>query len=365
MEELAVGRKFNFYAGPATLPLEVLERMQEQYVDYKGAGLSLVETSHRSKEYDEVHMGAMEMVRELLSVPESHKVLFIQGGATMQFSMIPLNLIYPDGQCDFTLTGAWARKAYADASALGRVNVVWDGSDEKFTRMPKPGEITTSPDSAYLHVTSNETIGGIQYHEWPDTDLPLVADMSSDIMSRRLPMEKFGIIYAGAQKNLGPAGVTLVIMREDVLERCTWEKTAYWNYKIHAKKDSLYNTPPSFAIWALNSVLTWVTEKGGLDAMEKLADTRANKIYGVIAELGDFYRCPVEEASRSKMNIVFRLPTEDLEKQFVAEALTEGMIGLKGHRSVGGCRASVYNSMPVEGAETLASFMREFALKNG
>ena len=358
-------RKYNFYAGPATLPYPVLEQIRDEITDYHGAGMSLIETSHRSKDYDAVHYGAMNLLRELLGLPDNYKVLFLQGGATLQFSMVPMNLLYGERQCDFAVTGTWTRKALADAKRYGKVNVIWDGKESNYSRMPAPSELQTRSDSVYLHLCSNETIGGIQFHDWADTDLPIVCDMSSDILSRPLPLEKFGLIFAGAQKNLGPAGVSLVIIRDDMLEQCGGDAGAYLKYATHAPKDSLYNTPPVFSIYALGLVLQWVKDNGGLAGMAERADARAGAIYGAVEQLSDFYRCPVDTASRSKMNIVFRLPTEALEKKFIADALAVGMVGLKGHRDVGGCRASVYNSMPVEGALALADFMGEFARAHG
>ena len=361
-----MSRKFNFSAGPCTLPVPVLEQIRDEMVDFKGAGLSLIEASHRAKHYDEVHTGTLALARELLSVPDTHEILLIQGGATLQFTMIPMNLMGHDGHADYTNSGAWAKKAMADARKIGKVDVVFDGSDAKFMTLPDPATVKPTPGAAYLHVTSNETIGGIQWKGFPDTgDVPLVADMSSDIMSRPLPIDRFGLIYAGAQKNLGPAGVAFVIIRKDLLERSSDELPAYMSYKIHAKGNSLYNTPPVFAIWAMGLVFEWVKEQGGLPAMQALAEERARIIYGAIAAGDGFYRCPVPDAIRSPMNIVWRLPSEDLEKQFIAEATAAGMLNLKGHRSVGGCRASVYNAMPIAGAQFLADFMASFAAKHG
>jgi phosphoserine aminotransferase len=361
-----MNRIFNFSAGPCTLPLSAIEEAAAEFVDYQGSGMSLIEMSHRGKHYDAVHMEAMDLVRRLYKLPDNYKVLFLGGGATMQFAMIPMNLMGPGGSCDMTLTGAWAKKAYADAKKIGTVNLAYDGTDEKFMNLPKAADMKASAGSAYFHMTSNETIGGVQWPDFPDTgDVPLVCDMSSDFVSRRIPVEKFGLIYAGAQKNAGPAGTSIVIIREDLLERCSDQLPAYLNYATHAPKDSMYNTPPVFPIYMINKTLTWLEKLGGLEAAEKMANDRSALIYGAMAENADFYNCPVNEACRSKMNIVFRLPSEDLEKKFVAEALAEGMSGLKGHRSVGGCRASVYNAMPVAGAQALADFMAAFAKANG
>jgi phosphoserine aminotransferase len=361
-----MNRIFNFSAGPCTLPVPALEEAHAEFLDYQGKGMSLIEMSHRSKEYDAVHMEAMDLVRRLYGLPENYKVMFLGGGATMQFSMVPMNLMGPGGSCDMTLTGAWAKKAAADAAKIGTVNKVFDGSGDNFMSLPAVDSLKVTPGAAYFHMTSNETIGGVQWPDFPDTgDVPLVCDMSSDFVSRKVPVEKFGLIYAGAQKNAGPAGTSIVIIREDLLERSPEALTAYMSYKTHAPKDSMYNTPPVFPIYMVNKTLAWLEKQGGLDAATKMANERAALIYGAMAANADFYSCPVDEACRSNMNIVWRLPSEDLEKQFVAEALAEGMSGLKGHRSVGGCRASVYNAMPVEGAKALADFMSEFAKKNG
>jgi len=348
------------------LPLEVLEETAAELVEYQGKGMSMIEMSHRSKEYDKVHMDVMKAVADLLGLGDGFKVLLLGGGATLQFSMTAMNLLGKGKSCDFTVTGSWAKKALADARKAGAVNVLFDGKEGNYSTLPDPAGLQVSRDAAYLHMTSNETIGGIQWQAWPETGkVPIVCDMSSDIMSRRIPVEKFGIIYAGAQKNLGPSGVTLVIIRSEVLERCSDDLPAYLSYKTHADKDSLYNTPPVFGIYMMGKVLSWVEGRGGLEAMEKLAEERSGLVYDTIDGSGGFYRSPVAKACRSKMNVVWRLPTEDLEKRFIAEAAGQGMLGLKGHRSVGGCRASMYNAMPVEGATALAGFMKDFARKNG
>lgn len=361
-----MNRIYNFSAGPCTLPLPALLEAQREFVDYRGNGMSLIEMSHRSAEYGEVHQGALAAIRRLLGVPERFRVLLLGGGATLQFSMVPLNLLGPERSCDFTVSGSWAKKARADAATVGRVRDVFDGKDSSYTTLPDPAALEVDPDAAYLHITSNETIGGLQWQDWPDTgEVPLVCDMSSDFMSRRIPLERFGLIYAGAQKNVGPAGVAVVLIRDDVLDRCRDGLTAYLSYRTHADKDSLYNTPPVFAIWLMKLTLDWLEQEGGLAEAERRAEARSKLIYDAIARHDGFYRCPVDPRFRSKMNVVFRLPSEDLEKKFIAEALEHGMSGLKGHRSVGGCRASLYNAMPLEGAETLAAFMDEFARKNG
>ncbi len=361
-----MSRIFNFSAGPCTLPVPALQSAADEFLEYQGKGMSLIEMSHRSKEYDAVHMEAVDLVKRLYSLPDNYKVLFLGGGATLQFSMVPMNLMEQGGRCDLALTGAWAKKALADARKIGTVNLVYDGSDEKFTNLPDSASMKPSAGSAYFHITSNETIGGVQWKQFPETgEVPLVCDMSSDFVSRRIDASRFGLIYAGAQKNAGPAGTSIVIIREDLLERCGENLTAYLNYATHAAKNSMYNTPPVFPIYMLMKTLKWLEDLGGLEAAEKMAAERSDLIYGAMLKNAEFYSCPVKEHCRSVMNIVFRLPSEDLEKKFVAEALENGMSGLKGHRSVGGCRASVYNAMPVEGARTLAGFMDEFAARNG
>ena len=361
-----MSRIYNFSAGPSTLPLPVLEAAASEFVEYDGKGMSLIEMSHRGKEYDAVHNQAVQLIKDLMELPDNYHVLFLGGGATLQFTMVPMNLLGSGKSCDFTLTGAWAKKAYSDASKLGSVNILFDGKNDNYMSLPDPASLQISPDARYLHITSNETIGGIEWHSWPETnDVPLVCDMSSDMMSRRVPVEKFGLIYAGAQKNLGPAGVALVIIRDDVLASCSDDLTAYLSYKIHAEKNSLYNTPPVFCIYMIKKVLEWVQSIGGMDAVDKLAQERSSIIYGAIDESDGFYSCPVKKDNRSRMNIVWRLANEELEDGFVKEALAQGMSGLKGHRSVGGCRASVYNAMPVDGARKLAEFMADFAERNG
>lgn len=359
-------RKHNFYAGPSTLPLPVLEELQRTMVDYHGMGLSLVETSHRSDEYDEVHESALAGLRALLDVPDSHSILFLGGGATMQFGMVPMNLLPSGGHADIVVSGSWAKKAIADMKKLGSANVLFDGSEGGFTTLPEPSSVKPSDGAAYVHITTNETIGGLQWKEFPDTDpVPLVADMSSDILSRRIDISRFGLVYAGAQKNLGPAGLTVVIIRNDLLERIPDTLPAYLDYRTHAEKNSLYNTPPVFCIYALNLVMNWITGEGGLDAIARRNVEKAAGVYRVIESSPDFFRCPVDPRYRSDMNIVFRLPSEELEKEFIAEAEERDMLGLKGHRSVGGIRVSLYNALPVASAEALTGFMRDFERRNG
>jgi phosphoserine aminotransferase len=361
-----MSRIVNFNAGPSTLPLPVLERAAAEFVEFGGKGMSIIEMSHRAPEYDAVHHRAMELIRKLLGLPDNYKVLFIGGGATMQFSMIPLNFLPKGKSCDFTVTGTWAKKAFADASKVGEVKVLFDGADDNYLNLPDPKDLKISSDAAYLHMTSNETIGGIQWHEFPDAGaVPIICDMSSDIMSPKRPGDMCGLISAAPHTTAAPAGVAVVIIRDDMLERCPDNITAYLDYSIHAKKESMYNTPPVFPIYMVSLVMEWVEQQGGLAAMAKLADERSGIVYGAMLKDSGFYRCPVPEHCRSKMNVVFRLPSEDLEKKFIAEAATQGMGGLKGHRSVGGCRASIYNAMPIAGVKKLADFMGEFAKKNG
>lgn len=361
-----MSRKFNFHAGPSTLPVSVLEEMQRDLVDYKGMGLSLIEDSHRGATYEAVHNEAVALFRELLGVPESHKILFLGGGATLQFAMVPMNFLPAGKTAAYVNSGAWAKKAIEDAKKIGNVQTVFDGKGENFTTLPDPASVVVAPESAYLHFTSNETIGGLQWKGWPETgNVPMICDMSSDIFSRPVPVKKFAYIYAGAQKNLGPAGATVAIIREDMLERIPDTLPAYLTYKNHVENNSLYNTPPVFAIWTIKLVLERMKKLGGLAAMADHNARKAAVLYDAITKSGGFYNCPVDPKYRSDMNVVFRLPSEDLEKKFVKEAEALGMIGLKGHRSVGGCRASLYNAMPLEGSQALAAFMKDFATKNG
>ncbi len=360
-----LNRIFNFSAGPCTLPLSALEKARADFVDYQGAGMSLIEMSHRGKHYDEVHYEAIGSIREVLKVPESHDILFIQGGATLQFAMVPLNLMADGKIAEFVNTGTWVKKAIADAEKVGPTRIIWTGETENFTRIPAGNEYKTGDAAAYVHICGNETIGGIEYHEFPNTGaVPLVADMSSHIMSRPVEWDKLQLVFGGAQKNLGPAGLALVIIHKDLLERCKDGLPAYLSYKIHADKDSRYNTPPVFSIYMMKLTLDWVKSTGGLAEMEKRAVARSSALYSTIDSLEGWYRCPADKESRSRMNVCFRLPTEELEAKFIAEALEENFSGLKGHSSVGGCRASMYNAMPVEGAERLAEFMVKFKKNN-
>jgi phosphoserine aminotransferase len=358
-------RTWNFYAGPATLPLPALERAKAEIPDWEGTGMSVMETSHRSKEYDVVHYGAMKLMAELLGLDDDHQVLFLQGGASTQFAMVPMNFIPPGGSADFVNTGTWSAKALKEAQIVAKGRIAGTSEPDGFTRIPKPSEWDLDPAAAYLHLTSNNTIKGTQFHDFPAAgEVPLVADMSSDILWRPFDANRFALIYAGAQKNIGPSGVTVVILKKSWLEKANANIPTMLKYATHSAKDSLYNTPPTFAIYMVRNVLEWVMEQGGLEGMEKRNRAKGDLLYGVIGDHPDFYRCPVEPDSRSYMNVVWRLPSEELEAKFVAEALAEGMCGLKGHRSVGGCRASIYNAMPLEGVEYLADFMTRFAKAN-
>ncbi len=359
-------RSWNFYAGPAVLPLPALELAQREMLDWAGTGMSVMETSHRSKEYDAVHMEAMQLFTELLSLDADHKVLFLQGGASTQFAMVPMNFIPPGGSADYIVTGEWAQKALKEANIVATARAAASTEKEGFTRLPTQGELDLDPNAAYVHLTSNNTIFGSQYHTFPEVgSTRLVADMSSDFLWRPFDANRFSLIYAGAQKNIGPAGVTVVIISQKWVEQANGKLPTMLRYATHTGKDSLYNTCPTFAIYMVRNVLRWVKEQGGLPAMEKRNRTKGDLLYQVIDGSGGFYRSPVEPASRSYMNVVFRLPSEELEGKLVNEAKANRMFGLKGHRSVGGCRASIYNAMDVAGVEALAQFMTEFARKNG
>ena len=361
-----MGRKFNFYAGPSTLPVPVLEKIRDEMVDTQGQGLSMIETSHRGGMYENMHNETIELLRSLLGVPADRKILLLGGGATLQFAMVPMNLLPKGATADYVHSGSWAKKAFSDAKKIGNVRLAWDGAASNYTTLPKAAELKAPADSAYLHLTSNETIGGVQWKQFPAAGaVPLVGDMSSDIMSRRVPVERFGLIYAGAQKNLGPAGLTVVIISDELVERGPKDLPTYLSYRSHAEENSLYNTPPVFAIWVMGLVMKWVKDQGGLEGIERRNGEKAAQLYRAMEASGGFYRCPVDPAVRSNMNVVWRLPSEELEKSFIDEATKAGMLGLKGHRSVGGCRASLYNAMPLEGAKTLASFMKEFAARHG
>lgn len=357
-------RKHNFSAGPCTLPLSVLEEAQKEFVDYQGAGMSLIEMSHRGKHFDAVANEAMVLAKEVFGAPDDFSVLFLQGGALLQFSMVPMNLLGANDKAAYVNSGTWAKGAITDAREYGNVYLAWDGESDNFTRMPLSNELQLEENTRYLHITSNETIGGIRIHEWPDVNVPLVGDMSSDYMSRPIPWGKFDLVYGGVQKNLGPAGMAVVFVRKSILEHTNRNIGRYLRYDIQEEKGSMFNTPPVFTIYMLGKVLKWMKAEGGLQAMEHNAIKKSGLLYDAIDGSGSFYNCPVEVASRSHMNVVFRLPSEELEQKFIAEATQSDLLNLKGHRSVGGCRASIYNALPYESVAALVDFMQTFQKTN-
>jgi len=358
-------RIFNFSAGPAVIPVPVLEEAGTNMLSLPGVGMSVMEISHRSKTFDEIIQGAESGLRELLNIPKDYTVLFLQGGASLQFAMVPMNFLSLDSSADYIVTGSWGKKAAKEAQKFGNVDMAANMADGGFTRVPHQDELQLNPSAAYVHMTSNETIEGVEFKAEPDVgELPLIADMSSNILSKPLPIEKYGLIYAGAQKNMGPSGVTVVVMREDLLPRIREGLAAMLDYNTHAKNKSLYNTPNTWGIYILNLVCKWLKGKGGLEGVQQENEAKAKLIYDAIDQT-DFYRGHADPDSRSVMNVTFRLPSEDLEKKFASEATAAGMDGLKGHRSVGGIRASIYNAFPKEGCEALVGFMKEFEKKNG
>jgi phosphoserine aminotransferase len=359
-----MARVYNFNAGPAALPLAALERARDELIDFQGSGMSIIEHSHRGKEYEAVHDEAEALVRELLSVSDQYHVLFLQGGASQQFAMVPMNLLPQGKSADYILTGGWSEKALDEAKIIGQTRIAWTGESTKYTRIPEPSEIKLDPNAAYVHLTSNNTLYGSQWFDFPDTgNVPLVGDMSSDFLWRKFDVSRFGLIYAGAQKNAGPSGIVIVIVRKDLVESGRKDIPKIFRYKTHAETRSLYNTPPTFSVYLVRNVLSWLKDQGGLAVMEKRNREKGKVLYGAIDAAPDFYRCPVEKKARSLMNVVFRLPSEALEEQFVAEAKKAKMIGLKGHRSVGGIRASTYNAVSLEAVEALTAFMADFAKK--
>ncbi|MEP6782063.1 MAG: 3-phosphoserine/phosphohydroxythreonine transaminase [Acidobacteriota bacterium] len=358
-------RLFNFSAGPAVLPVPVLEEAQRDLVALPGVGMSVLEISHRSKTFEGILAKTEQDLRALGKVPANYKVLFLQGGASMQFSMVPLNLLTPGGTADYIVTGGWAQKAVKEAQRVGTINIAGSTESENFNRIPRQDELKLTPGAAYVHMTTNNTLFGTEWTSEPKVgDVPLVADTSSDMFSRPIEVSKYGLIYAGAQKNLGPSGVTLVIIREDLLTRSQKSLHTMLNYATHAENGSMYNTPPCFGIYLMGLVMKWALAEGGLDAIAKHNERKAGKLYAEIDRSG-FYRGTADKGSRSRMNITFRLPSEELEGKFVKESTAAGLDGLKGHRSVGGMRASIYNAFPEAGVDTLVSFMQEFEKKNG
>lgn len=360
-----MARAYNFYPGPATLPLPALERAQREMLDWEGTGTSVMETSHRSKEYDAVHNEAIGLIKEFIGLGDDYHVLFLGAGASLQFAMIPMNLLSKDQTADYIHTGTWSQKAITEAKLFGKVNIAFDGETIGLTRVPRQEELKLTPNARYVHMTSNNTIKGTQFYAYPDTgNVPLLCDMSSDFLWRPFDPKPFGIIYAGAQKNVGAAGVTVVIIRDDILAQCKEENPTLLKYKTHVQKNSLFNTPPCFNIYMVRNVLAYMKNMGGLAKMEEHNRKKAGMIYDTIDANPDFFRAPVAKDSRSMMNIVFRLPSEELESKFVAEGLARGMLGLKGHRSVGGIRISTYNSCTIEAAQKAVDLMKEFAKAN-
>ena len=359
-------RAMNFYAGPAALPLAALERAQRELVDFEGTGMSLMEHSHRGPSYDAVHREALALLRRLLGVPDDYHVLLLQGGARQQFAMIPMNLLRDGQRADYAVTGSWAKQALAEAKLVGRARPAANTINPDGTFDAVPTELDLDPDAAYLHLTSNNTLFGTQWASYPDTgDVPLVADMTSDLISRPIDVSRFGLIYAGAQKNVGPAGVTVVVVKKELVEGARDDIPSVFRYASFAAKDSLWNTPPTFAIYMLRNTLAVIEERGGAEAMAAASREKSALIYERLDAHPDFFRSPVQPSSRSLMNVVFRLPTEVLEERFLAAATERGMIGLKGHRSVGGIRASLYNHVELAWVQALAELMDAFRAEHG
>ncbi|MFD4491543.1 3-phosphoserine/phosphohydroxythreonine transaminase [Lysinibacillus fusiformis] len=358
-------RAYNFNAGPSALPQEVLEKAQQQLVDFRDSGMSIMEMSHRSAIFDEVHNEAIALLKKLYAIPENYEVLFLQGGASLQFTMVPMNFLSTDQKASYVLSGSWSEKAFKEAKFFGTPVEAASTKENQYRRIPALADIQFNEDDAYVHITSNNTIYGTQWKNYPNTgNVPLVADMSSDILSKPIDIQKFGLIYAGAQKNLGPSGVTVVIIRKDLLEKANKNIPTMLKYTTHADSNSLYNTPPTFGIYMLGEVLKWVESNGGVAAVEKHNELKAKVIYDAIDNSNGFYKGHATPESRSLMNITFRVTDEELEKLFLAEAKAAGFVGLNGHRSVGGCRASTYNAVPLEACEALRDFMVDFQQKH-
>jgi phosphoserine aminotransferase len=359
-----MSRVYNFSAGPATLPLEVLEKAQKDLVDYKGTGMSVMEMSHRSSDYLAIFNSAKDNLKKLMEVPDNYEILFLHGGASSQFAMVPLNLFSKSKKADYINTGVWSKKAIAEAKRYGAINVVASSEDKTFSYIPKTSRDTFDGEADYVHITSNNTIYGTAFHELPDVgDVPLVADMSSNILAQVYDVSKFGIIYAGAQKNIGPAGVAIVIVRKDLIGNAMDVTPNMFNYKTHAENDSMFNTPPTYTIYIAGLVFEWLLEKGGVAEMQKINEEKAGWLYDFI-DNSRLFRGTAEVNSRSVMNVPFVTPSEELDAKFIKEATAAGLKTLKGHRSVGGMRASIYNAMPPEGVKALVDFMKKFELQN-
>ena len=361
----ATNRIFNFSAGPAVLPVEVLEEAQRNLIALPGVGMSILEISHRSKPFDEVIEGCEADLRALAGIPSNYRVLFLQGGASLQFSMVPMNLLPAGGSADYVVTGSWSEKAVKEAKRVGGVKIAASTAGENYVRVPQQSELALDPSAAYVHYTTNNTIFGTEFHYVPDVgSVPLVADTSSDMFSRPIDVGRFGLIYAGAQKNLGPSGLTLVIIRDDLVARTPTSLATMLQYSVHAENKSMYNTPPVFGVYIMGLVLKWLLKEGGLAAIDARNARKAEKLYAEIDRSG-FYRGHAHKDSRSRMNVTFRLGSEELEKKFAKESTAAGLDGLKGHRSVGGMRASIYNAFPEAGVDALVAFMKEFERTNG
>ncbi len=358
-----MSRVHNFNAGPAALPLPALERAQRELLDFEGTGMSILEHSHRGKAYESVHNEALSLLRELLDIPSSHDVFFMQGGASAQFALVPMNLLPEGKSADYLVTGGWAEKALEEAKRVGIARAAANTSENKrFTRIPTQAELKLDAGAAYVHMTSNNTLFGTQWHAWPKTgNVPLVCDMSSDFLWKKFDVKDFSLVYAGAQKNIGPSGIVVLIAEKNVIASGRKDIPIIFQYRTHADNNSLYHTPPTFSIYLVRNVLAHLKSIGGLDKIEAINRKKGDTLYAALDELAGFYRAPVERASRSYMNVVFNLPTEELEKKFVAEAARKQMVGLSGHRSTGGIRVSLYNAVSVESVECLVEFMRTFA----
>jgi len=359
-----MARVYNFSAGPAVLPEEVLKKAASELVEYGKSGMSVMEMSHRGKDFLSIIEGAEATLREIMSIPDNYKVLFLQGGATSQFAMVPLNLFSKSKKCDLIHTGSWTKKAISEAKKYGTVNILASSEDKNFSYIPKPDKKSFSPDADYFYICSNNTIEGTRYVDFPDTgSVPLVADMSSNILSEVLDVKKFGIIFAGAQKNIGPAGLTLVIIREDLIGDALEFTPTMFKFKIHADEQSMYNTPPTYGIYMAKLVFEWIKDRGGIKAIQKLNEEKAGLLYDFLDGSG-LFKSPIAPEDRSIMNVPFITGSDDLDAKFIKEATAQGLVTLKGHRSVGGMRASIYNSMPVEGVKKLVDFMKKFETDN-
>lgn len=360
---MSEGRIYNFSAGPSMMPLPVLEKAAAEMTNYGGSGMSVMEMSHRSKYYDDIINGAQDVLRRVYNIPDNYRILFMQGGATMQFSAVPLNLMVT-GKADYAITGNFARNAYKEAKKFGDIHIAATSEADNFTWVPTPDQLDIRPDADYFYICANNTIFGTEWHYDPNAgDVPVVADMSSNILSKPIDISKYGIIYAGAQKNMGPAGMAVVIIREDLMGHYRENMPVLLDYQLMADKNSMYNTPPTYSIYMMKLVTEWVEQMGGLEAMAKNADLRSSMLYDYL-DSTDFYKGAAQKASRSRMNVTFRTGNDELDKKFIQESIDAGMTNLKGHRLVGGMRASIYNAMPIEGVEYLIDFMKKFENNN-